>query len=72
MVVGFREDFVVFIRANEPPVDQKNMDVEVALDLPDERLEVVAAVAVEDDDFLYAVMTQRNDDFPHHRIERRL
>ncbi len=72
MVVGFREDFVVFVRADEPPVDQKNMDVEVALDLADERFEVVAAVAVEDDDFLYAVMTQRNDNIPNHCIERRL
>ena len=58
MVVGFCEDFVVFVRSYEPPVAEEYVDIEVALNLAYEGFEVVSAVAVEDDDFLYAVVAE--------------
>lgn len=46
MVVGFGEDFFVVVESYLPPVAEEDVGIEVGLYLADERLEVVAAVAV--------------------------
>lgn len=55
MVVFFCEDLIIAVDAHFPPVAEKDKDVEVALELADEGFEVVAAVAVDDDEFADAV-----------------
>ena len=72
MVVGGLEDLVVAIVPDRPPVAQKHMHGQIALNLSDQRLEVVPAVAVDDHDLMNAVVVQRDDDVAHERIETRL
>jgi hypothetical protein len=72
VVVGLGEDFGVAVLADRPPVAHKHEHIQIALDLPHQRRKVIAAVPVEDHDLADPVPTQRSDDVPQHRIQRRL
>ncbi len=58
VVVFFCEDLLVAVDAHFPPVAEKDKDVEVALELADEGFKIVAAVAVDDDEFSDAVLAK--------------
>ncbi len=58
MVVFLCENLVVAVDADQPPVAEEDVDVDVGLDLADEGFEIVSAVAVDDDDFSNAVFVE--------------
>ena len=70
MVFGLSKYLIIPIQADLPPVADKNVDVQVALDLAHEGREVVAAVTVDENDLSDAVGAQRADNLANHRVQR--
>ena len=71
VVVGVREDHGSTSRSAEIPVAQKDVCRRLAVQLAQQRLQIVAAVAVQQHDLANAMMRQRVHQVGDHREQRR-
>ena len=71
VIVAMLKDFVLHIGKHRVPIAQKKRRRRFAIQLAQQRLQFVSAVAVEEHDFMNAVVCERIDQIFDHQEQRR-